>query len=245
MVRAETSSTPRTTSAHSPTVRGVQKCDGARPVCSQCSKANRGAECQYYEKKRTSRTQLLQAKITKLEARLRELEAEQSPLDSSSSSGSQSPQIDRASLALQRAFPPAALNLRSSQLTARACGSGVGAEHDLGLGFDASAFSTPELDDFLLGSSSDTFPPLDGDAFFGISSPSSSSSGAGWAGGGLLAGAADVDDFLGSGTKSSTINVRNASGGSAIECTWWENDVFCENKQLLYGTFPGPTRSCD
>ncbi len=68
----------------------------------QCSKANRGAECQYHEKKRTSRTQLLQAKITKLEARLRELEAEQSPLESSSSSGSQSPQTDRQSLNLSR-----------------------------------------------------------------------------------------------------------------------------------------------
>ena len=45
-------------------------------MCGQCSKANRASDCQYYEKKRTSRTQLLQAKITKLEARLRELEAE-------------------------------------------------------------------------------------------------------------------------------------------------------------------------
>ncbi|KAI0333191.1 hypothetical protein GY45DRAFT_1320144 [Cubamyces sp. BRFM 1775] len=68
------------------------KCDGARPVCSQCSKANRASECQYYEKKRTSRTQLLQAKITKLEARLRELEAEQTP-EPSSSSASQSPSV--------------------------------------------------------------------------------------------------------------------------------------------------------
>ncbi|KAI0806823.1 fungal-specific transcription factor domain-containing protein [Fomes fomentarius] len=197
------------------------KCDGARPVCSQCSKANRGAECQYYEKKRTSRTQLLQAKITKLEARLRELEAEQSPLDSSSSSGSQSPQIDRASLALQ--------------------------QHDLGLGFDASAFSTPELDhDFLLGSSSDTFQPLDGDAIFDFSSPSSSSSAAGWAGGGLLAGTGDVDEFLGlgSGSNARTINVRNASGGSAVECTWWENDVFCENKQLLLDIFFAHRHQC-
>ena len=83
----------------------VQKCDGARPVCAQCSKANRSSECQYYEKKRTSRTQLLQAKITKLEARLRELEAEHSSPDSSSS-GSQSPQTDRASLAYHRASFP-------------------------------------------------------------------------------------------------------------------------------------------
>ncbi|OBZ75980.1 Nitrogen assimilation transcription factor nirA [Grifola frondosa] len=65
------------------------KCDGARPVCLQCSKANRAAECQYYEKKRTSRTQILQTKIAKLEARLRELESEHS--ESSASSSSQSP----------------------------------------------------------------------------------------------------------------------------------------------------------
>ena len=74
-------------------------------MCGQCSKANRASDCQYYEKKRTSRTQLLQAKITKLEARLRELEAEHSPQDSSSiSSGSQSPLFDRTSPSLHCAF---------------------------------------------------------------------------------------------------------------------------------------------
>lgn len=78
-------------------------------MCGQCSKANRASDCQYYEKKRTSRTQLLQAKITKLEARLRELEAEQSSAESSSSIGSQSPQLDRTSLSLHGeccTFPP-------------------------------------------------------------------------------------------------------------------------------------------
>ncbi|KAJ3487098.1 hypothetical protein NLI96_g3789 [Meripilus lineatus] len=60
------------------------RCDGARPICSQCIKANRESECQYHEKKQISRTQMLQQKVVKLEARLRELEAEQS--DSSGSS---------------------------------------------------------------------------------------------------------------------------------------------------------------
>lgn len=69
-----------------------QKCDGLRPVCTQCLKANRGTECQYHEKKHISRTQLLQQKVAKLEARLRELESEQAePSGSSSSSSSPSP----------------------------------------------------------------------------------------------------------------------------------------------------------
>ncbi|KAH8100230.1 fungal-specific transcription factor domain-containing protein [Cristinia sonorae] len=83
------------------------KCDGIRPVCSQCVKANRGQECKYHDKKQISRTQLLQAKLAKLEARLRELESEEysdgSPVpslqdsygssSSSSSSSSLSPQL--------------------------------------------------------------------------------------------------------------------------------------------------------
>ncbi|KZT74019.1 hypothetical protein DAEQUDRAFT_682747 [Daedalea quercina L-15889] len=64
------------------------KCDGLRPVCTQCLKANRGTECQYHEKKHVSRTQLLQQKVAKLEARLRELESEQA---GPSTSGLRSP----------------------------------------------------------------------------------------------------------------------------------------------------------
>ncbi|PIL30675.1 transcription factor [Ganoderma sinense ZZ0214-1] len=138
------------------------KCDGARPVCAQCTKANRGDECQYYEKKRTSRTQLLQAKITKLEARLRELEAEQSPLESSSSSGSQSPQTDRLSLNLSRTSTFVSVSALDPGLNAtpRVCPfSGLLLlESELGLPFDsASVFSTPE--DYL--GNGDAFPPFD------------------------------------------------------------------------------------
>ncbi|TFY60244.1 hypothetical protein EVJ58_g5273 [Rhodofomes roseus] len=67
------------------------KCDGLRPVCTQCLKTNRGAECQYHEKKHVSRTQLLQQKVAKLEARLRELESEQAESSASGSSLSPSP----------------------------------------------------------------------------------------------------------------------------------------------------------
>ncbi|KAI0081436.1 hypothetical protein K474DRAFT_1682025 [Panus rudis PR-1116 ss-1] len=61
------------------------KCDGVRPICTQCVKANREAECQYHDKKQVSRTQMLQQKLAKLEARLRELESEQSDCSSVSS----------------------------------------------------------------------------------------------------------------------------------------------------------------
>ncbi|PCH38595.1 hypothetical protein WOLCODRAFT_88184 [Wolfiporia cocos MD-104 SS10] len=69
------------------------KCDGLRPVCTQCLKSNRGTECHYYEKKHISRTQLLQQKVAKLEARLRELEAEQEASTSGSSSSSSPPNL--------------------------------------------------------------------------------------------------------------------------------------------------------
>ena len=52
----------------------LQKCDGQRPVCTQCVKANRDVECQYHDKKQVSRTELFRAKVAKLEARLRERE---------------------------------------------------------------------------------------------------------------------------------------------------------------------------
>ncbi|KAF7323492.1 adenylate kinase [Mycena chlorophos] len=53
-----------------------QKCDGTRPVCTQCLKMNREAECEYDDKKQKSRTQKLKEKLSALEQRLRELEAE-------------------------------------------------------------------------------------------------------------------------------------------------------------------------
>ncbi|KAH9935814.1 hypothetical protein B0H21DRAFT_780844 [Amylocystis lapponica] len=66
------------------------KCDGVRPVCTQCQKSDRSSECRYHEKKHTSRTQILQQKVAKLEARLKELESEQADSSASSSSSSSS-----------------------------------------------------------------------------------------------------------------------------------------------------------
>ncbi|KAI0730124.1 hypothetical protein C8Q72DRAFT_824207 [Fomitopsis betulina] len=93
------------------------KCDGMRPICTQCLKANRGTDCQYHEKKHISRTQLLQQKVSKLEARLRELESEQpEPSGSSSSSSLSSPsppspsQLDTISLSDPLTAVAASLN---------------------------------------------------------------------------------------------------------------------------------------
>ena len=74
-----------------------QKCDGTRPVCSQCIKANREAECQYHDKKQISRTEMLRAKMAKLEERLRQLENEQSVGSSSSTPDTQSPEPSSSS----------------------------------------------------------------------------------------------------------------------------------------------------
>ncbi|KAJ7778695.1 hypothetical protein DFH07DRAFT_795641 [Mycena maculata] len=67
------------------------KCDGTRPVCTQCIKMNRDDECEYDDKKQKSRTQKLKEKLSVLEQRLRELESEcgasaTSPSSSDSSS---------------------------------------------------------------------------------------------------------------------------------------------------------------
>lgn len=50
------------------------KCDAGKPVCQQCTKANRAHDCEYDDGKSKSRTQIMQEKILKQEARIRELE---------------------------------------------------------------------------------------------------------------------------------------------------------------------------
>ncbi|KAG8828987.1 hypothetical protein FRC17_007243, partial [Serendipita sp. 399] len=50
------------------------KCSGERPVCEQCIKQNRAADCEYDDGRSKTRTQLLQEKIYRLEARIHELE---------------------------------------------------------------------------------------------------------------------------------------------------------------------------
>lgn len=50
------------------------RCDGQRPICGGCARANRSADCEYDDGKTKTRTQLLQEKIHRLEHRLQQLE---------------------------------------------------------------------------------------------------------------------------------------------------------------------------
>lgn len=74
-----------------PPLTAAQRCDGQRPVCGQCIKGNRDDECQFHDKKQISRTEMLRAKVAKLEARLRELEVEHSGSSSSTTPAPMSP----------------------------------------------------------------------------------------------------------------------------------------------------------
>ena len=51
-----------------------QKCDCARPVCSQCTRFGRERDCEYSDKDHRSRTEILEERVAFLEARLRETE---------------------------------------------------------------------------------------------------------------------------------------------------------------------------
>ncbi len=101
----------------------------------------------------------------------------------------------------------------------------------MAFGFDASVFSTPELEhEYFLGNNGDVFPQLDAEQFLPHLPESSSSADlAAWSG----LDFPPVDDFLAPcPSSSSTSSVNEHSTGSSLN--WWENDVFCENKQLLY-----------
>ncbi|KAI0628741.1 hypothetical protein C8Q77DRAFT_1238016 [Trametes polyzona] len=190
-----------------------RKCDGARPVCAQCAKANRAAECQYYEKKRTSRTQLLQAKITKLEARLRELEAEQTP-EPSSSSASQSPSLEGSSSpGLSSSFP-----------------------------FESALFNVSDIDPEYGGpGGNETLAHIPQDPFFSGLQDDSSSSGYSWQDG--LDFPPAVDDFLAP-CPSDPSSSRLQEPTATPSANWWENDVLCENKQLLLDIFFAHRHQC-
>ncbi|KAI0831646.1 hypothetical protein BC628DRAFT_1311331 [Trametes gibbosa] len=188
------------------------KCDGARPVCTQCSKANRASECQYYEKKRTSRTQLLQAKITKLEARLRELESEQTP-EPSTSSASRSP------------------SLEGSSSPGLSCS----------LPFDPALFTPSDIDhDYSSSGGNESLSQIHSDPFFSGLQDDGSSSGYSWQDG--LDFPPAVDDFLA--PCPSDPGSSRLPETSARSTNWWENDVFCENKQMLLDIFFAHRHQC-
>ncbi|KAI1796900.1 hypothetical protein LXA43DRAFT_985034 [Ganoderma leucocontextum] len=54
--------------------RRKMRCDGTRPICGQCTRANREADCEYTDGPGPSPTQMLEDQIARLESRIRELE---------------------------------------------------------------------------------------------------------------------------------------------------------------------------
>ena len=51
-----------------------QKCDGKRPVCTQCDRAGRAEDCEYTIGQERSTVQILEENISRLEARIQELQ---------------------------------------------------------------------------------------------------------------------------------------------------------------------------
>ncbi|KAG0702281.1 hypothetical protein DFH29DRAFT_509309 [Suillus ampliporus] len=50
------------------------RCDGNRPICGQCMRANRSDDCEYTDGQRRSRIHMLEEDIARLQARVQELE---------------------------------------------------------------------------------------------------------------------------------------------------------------------------
>lgn len=130
------------------------RCDGQRPICGQCVKGNRDDECQYHDKKQVSRTEMLRAKVAKLEARLRELEVEHSgssssptpapgsPVSPALSTARSSPSEDLILLQPPDAGSSASFDWDDDPL-------GAGSSSDPSSSQDSSLSSTPWLSDLL------------------------------------------------------------------------------------------------
>ncbi|KAJ7494367.1 hypothetical protein B0H11DRAFT_2277116 [Mycena galericulata] len=54
--------------------RRKMRCDGARPICGQCEKANRPDDCEYTNGQKRARAEILQEDINRVESRIFELE---------------------------------------------------------------------------------------------------------------------------------------------------------------------------
>ena len=54
--------------------RIFQRCDGARPVCTQCIRGGRLDDCEYTDTQGRTRTQILEENVARLQARIQELE---------------------------------------------------------------------------------------------------------------------------------------------------------------------------
>ncbi|OBZ66214.1 Chromatin structure-remodeling complex protein RSC30 [Grifola frondosa] len=54
--------------------RRKMRCDGARPICGQCTRTNRESDCEYTDGPGPSPTQILEDRIARLETKIHELE---------------------------------------------------------------------------------------------------------------------------------------------------------------------------
>ncbi|KAK0224807.1 Zn(2)-Cys(6) binuclear cluster domain-containing protein [Armillaria nabsnona] len=57
--------------------RRKMRCDGARPICGQCTRGNRSEDCQYRDSQGRTKMEVLEENISRVEARIRELETPQ------------------------------------------------------------------------------------------------------------------------------------------------------------------------
>ncbi|KAK0493547.1 Zn(2)-Cys(6) binuclear cluster domain-containing protein [Armillaria luteobubalina] len=57
--------------------RRKMRCDGARPICGQCTRGNRSEDCQYRDSQGRTKMEVLEENIIRVEARIRELESPQ------------------------------------------------------------------------------------------------------------------------------------------------------------------------
>ncbi|KIK79728.1 hypothetical protein PAXRUDRAFT_833952 [Paxillus rubicundulus Ve08.2h10] len=62
--------------------RRKMKCDGIRPICTQCTRGDRAEDCEYTDGNRRPRTLVLEEDIARLRARVQELENPQNAIPS-------------------------------------------------------------------------------------------------------------------------------------------------------------------
>lgn len=91
----------------------TQKCDGLKPICTPCGRSNRD-ECKYTDKNPSSRKQVLEGKISRLEARLRDLESNGRQRSNSDAVSSTSSSYLAPSSAASSSQPPTRSGVASS-----------------------------------------------------------------------------------------------------------------------------------